>query len=263
MDYTRENSRELNELGLEFLAIVEQTEKGIEVYDRTQRQVEIVNEVVERMQPGVENLARYLLNRNSIQFRPGQRFGLDINLFNESQLGLGDLVNEGNITTIKKFGKYDSSIAWVSTYVLYTAKQGMQYLASTNNPKGYKWRRQRKEEEFPVSLNFDNLSNPDNFESGFSNGKLVSEFLSYRGNQCEIIDLAESVDIMKKYLGKLNPRTERIIRGYFGIGVKEHTLKEIGSELGISRERVRQIKAKGLKKMREILNSKNLIDLFD
>jgi len=50
-----------------------------------------------------------------------------------------------------------------------------------------------------------------------------------------------------------------VLRLFFGIGTThEHTLDEIGDKLGISRERVRQIKERALKKLRQSSKNKNL-----
>jgi RNA polymerase primary sigma factor len=63
-------------------------------------------------------------------------------------------------------------------------------------------------------------------------------------------DLSKSV---LKALETLNPREQRIIRMRFGIGEKEaHTLAEIGREFGLSRERIRQLQALALRKLRNV-----------
>ncbi|MCR4602665.1 MAG: RNA polymerase sigma factor RpoD/SigA [Prevotella sp.] len=51
-------------------------------------------------------------------------------------------------------------------------------------------------------------------------------------------------------LTKLNERERNIIRAFFGIGEQELSLDEIGSKYGLTRERVRQIKEKALRKLR-------------
>ena len=49
----------------------------------------------------------------------------------------------------------------------------------------------------------------------------------------------------------LTPREERIIRLRFGIGgEKEHTLEELGQQFQVTRERIRQIEVKAIKKLR-------------
>lgn len=65
---------------------------------------------------------------------------------------------------------------------------------------------------------------------------------------------AESKEIsgyIKKVLGTLTPKEEKVIRMRFGIGVdRDHTLEEVGRHLTITRERVRQIEAKALRKLK-------------
>ena len=65
-------------------------------------------------------------------------------------------------------------------------------------------------------------------------------------------------------LKKLPSRGQKIIIYYYGLnGEKEKNLEEIGAELGITKERVRQIKEQCLKILRsEILIDNNYSDLF-
>jgi len=61
-------------------------------------------------------------------------------------------------------------------------------------------------------------------------------------------DLAEQT---RKVLATLTPREEKILRMRFGIGEKsEHTLEEVGNDFSVTRERIRQIEAKALRKLR-------------
>jgi len=56
---------------------------------------------------------------------------------------------------------------------------------------------------------------------------------------------------IKEALATLTPREERIIRLRFGIGTKgDHTLEEVGEQFEVTRERIRQIEAKALKKLK-------------
>ena len=58
-------------------------------------------------------------------------------------------------------------------------------------------------------------------------------------------------DTMSRRLGTLTPREERVLRMRFGIGTKsEHTLQEVGDQFSVTRERVRQIEAKALRKLK-------------
>jgi RNA polymerase primary sigma factor len=59
-------------------------------------------------------------------------------------------------------------------------------------------------------------------------------------------------DEIELALGTLPPRDARVLRLYFGLeGGREHTLEEIGSMLGVTRERVRQLRDRALKRLRE------------
>ena len=61
--------------------------------------------------------------------------------------------------------------------------------------------------------------------------------------------LAEHIE---RALDTLTPRDARVVRLYFGLdGGREHTLEEIGNMLGVTRERVRQLRDRALKRLRE------------
>jgi RNA polymerase sigma factor (sigma-70 family) len=59
--------------------------------------------------------------------------------------------------------------------------------------------------------------------------------------------LTKNLARLKSKLGKLNPRTRKILKMRFGLeDGTTHTLEEVGKKFGITRERVRQIEAKNL-----------------
>ena len=59
-------------------------------------------------------------------------------------------------------------------------------------------------------------------------------------------------DTMSRVLGTLTPREERVLRMRFGIGTKsDHTLGEVGRQFSVTRERIRQIEAGALRKMKK------------
>jgi RNA polymerase primary sigma factor len=63
----------------------------------------------------------------------------------------------------------------------------------------------------------------------------------------------------KKALATLTPREEKVLRMRFGIGEKsDHTLEEVGQNFDVTRERIRQIEAKALRKLRHPSRSKKL-----
>ena len=62
-----------------------------------------------------------------------------------------------------------------------------------------------------------------------------------------------------RVLATLTPREERVLRMRFGIGMNtDHTLEEVGKQFSVTRERIRQIEAKALRKLRHPSRSKKL-----
>lgn len=63
----------------------------------------------------------------------------------------------------------------------------------------------------------------------------------------------------RKVLATLTPREEKVLRMRFGIGEKaDHTLEEVGQDFTVTRERIRQIEAKALRKLRHPTRSRKL-----
>ena len=63
----------------------------------------------------------------------------------------------------------------------------------------------------------------------------------------------------RKVLESLTPREEKVLRMRFGIGEKyDHTLEEVGQDFDVTRERIRQIEAKALRKLRHPSRSRKL-----
>jgi RNA polymerase primary sigma factor len=65
-------------------------------------------------------------------------------------------------------------------------------------------------------------------------------------------------DMTTQSLTALTAKEERVLRLRFGIGVEEHTLEEVGMQFKVTRERIRQIEAKALRKLRHPKRSKKL-----
>jgi RNA polymerase primary sigma factor len=67
-----------------------------------------------------------------------------------------------------------------------------------------------------------------------------------------------------RVLASLNPREERILRMRFGIGMNTgHTLEEVGHQFSVTRERIRQIEAKALRKLKHPSRSRELRSFLD
>jgi RNA polymerase primary sigma factor len=103
----------------------------------------------------------------------------------------------------------------------------------------------------PVSLETPILSEEKELKDVIIDEKAVSPFKTLENN--------EASNRIEQVLSSLTEREEKIIRMRFGIGVNsEHTLEEVGKFFNLTRERIRQIEIKALKKLRHPARSKML-----
>jgi RNA polymerase sigma factor (sigma-70 family) len=116
----------------------------------------------------------------------------------------------------------------------------------------------------------------------------INYVLNDKGVRTDLLDVVETVSLNRGYdladernspeeeailsklkskvthvLSSLKAREERILRMRFGIGVKSHTLEEIGNVFSIKREPIRQIEAKALRKMRHPSRSRKLVSFLN
>jgi RNA polymerase primary sigma factor len=79
------------------------------------------------------------------------------------------------------------------------------------------------------------------------------------GSPVEVVISNNLEDSTRRVLKTLTPREEKVLRMRFGIGEKsDHTLEEVGQDFEVTRERIRQIEAKALRKLRHPSRSKQL-----
>jgi RNA polymerase primary sigma factor len=80
----------------------------------------------------------------------------------------------------------------------------------------------------------------------------------------ESVILRDLVEQLNTILSTLTPKEERVIRMRFGIGERyDHTLEEVGQVFEVTRERIRQIEAKALKKLKHPARSRRLRGFAD
>ena len=71
-------------------------------------------------------------------------------------------------------------------------------------------------------------------------------------------------DTTTRVLASFTPREERIVRMRFGIGISsDHTLEQVGQQFSLTRERIRQIEAKALRKLKHPSRSRVLRSFLD
>jgi RNA polymerase primary sigma factor len=104
----------------------------------------------------------------------------------------------------------------------------------------------------PVSL-----ESPIGDEDGSSLGDFIEDKNAMLPVDAAI--LSNLREITTRVLASLTPREERVLRMRFGIGMNtDHTLEEVGQQFSVTRERIRQIEAKALRKLKHPSRSKKL-----
>lgn len=143
--------------------------------------------------------------------------------YQDQGLSMPDLINEGNIGLIKAAEKFDE-------------KRGYKFISYA-----VWWIRERilhaiaEEQRHASRQSHDTLSSPDSLVASVGQ-----------------VDESFSVEI-NNAIGTLSEREKQIIERTFGInGQPEMTLEEIGESLDLTRERVRQIREKAIRKLRAL-----------
>jgi RNA polymerase primary sigma factor len=101
------------------------------------------------------------------------------------------------------------------------------------------------------------LENPVGDDEGSQLGDFIEDKNAVQPLDAAI--LSNLREVTTRVLSTLTPREERVLRMRFGIGMNtDHTLEEVGQQFSVTRERIRQIEAKALRKLRHPSRSKKL-----
>ncbi len=209
-------------------------------------------------------------------------------------LSLGDLINEGNLGLIKAAKRFDETrgFKFISYAVWWIRQSILQALAEQSRivrlplnrigainkiGKAYsslkqEYEREPSPEELANELEMDldeisdtlKLSGKQiSMDAPFSLGEENSLLDVIENDQQPAPDnqlITESLKVeIKNVLSALPEREAEVIRLYFGIDVDySMTLEEIGEKFNLTRERVRQIKEKAIRRLRHTSKSKNL-----
>jgi len=208
-------------------------------------------------------------------------------------LSLADLINEGNVGLMKAAERFDESrgFKFISYAVWWIRQSILQALAENsrivrlpvnkaNNVNRIKRALNKFEQENERIPNINeiaerlDLSEEKVAEAMKATSKHISVDVQLReGDNVSLLDMLSSeeepstdnklvVESMreeiKKALSVLNEREKNIVMAFYGIGKEEMTFDEIAKMYGLSRERVRQIKEKAIRKLRHFTKNKGL-----
>ncbi|WP_342265456.1 RNA polymerase sigma factor RpoD/SigA [Cardinium endosymbiont of Philonthus spinipes] len=209
-------------------------------------------------------------------------------------LSLSDLINEGNLGLIKSAQRFDEkrgfkfisyAVWWIRQSILQALAEqarivrlplnrisSLSKISRTFSRLEQKYEREPTVEELAEFLEVD----PEEVRGALKvAGRHISVDAPFlQGEENSLLDVLES-DVEKKpdselmndslckeiqrALAVLTPRERDVICYYFGLNNTEIlTLEEIGARFGLTRERVRQVKEKGIKKLKAAVSSETL-----
>ncbi len=221
--------------------------------------------------------------------------------YQNHNLSLNDLINEGNIGLVKAAHKFDETRGFkFISYAVWWIRQAVMQALSENSrivkiPLSMSgtiskirraasqleqlYEREPTDEEIADALEMTTKEITGALNSA---GRQVSIDAPLNGDAegGSLLDVLENENASKvdhnlsdkeslkveieRTLRSLSPREQEVIKMTFGIGGKEQmTLQEIGEYLGLTRERVRQIKEKGIRKLRFTSRSKLLAQFLE
>ena len=172
-------------------------------------------------------------------------------------ISIGELISEGNMGLIKAVDKFDESqdVKFIS-YAVWWIRHAMLDCIKKNKMIRYV----ELDHEDGNSKTLERKLTDDEDEMISSDDVLFSNEHDERNRETN----EEQKKIVSGLLSILSPREKFVIENYYGVNNRnELTLIEIGDELKLSSERVRQIKEKGLRKLRsKVLLMNNIEDIF-
>ncbi len=101
---------------------------------------------------------------------------------------------------------------------------------------------------------------------GDSEDAYIKDFIENdkESSPADTVASSDLKDRVREVLKTLTPREEKVLKMRFGIDVaSEHTLEEVGKDFSVTRERIRQIEVKALRKLRHPSRSKRLLAFFE
>lgn len=205
-------------------------------------------------------------------------------------LSLPDLINEGNVGLIKAAEKFDETrgfkfisyaVWWIRQSILQAIAEQSRIVRLPLNQVGSVNKINRElnkfEQEHERRPSVDEIADridlpEDKIEEAMkANNRHVSMDAPFvDGEDNSLLDVLADNDIpmadktlvqesLRKEIDRaielLNDREQKVVRAFFGIGTPEMTLEEIGDKYNLTRERVRQIKEKAIRRLRH--NTKN------
>ena len=156
---------------------------------------------------------------------------------------ISDLISEGNLGLVKAIQKFDPErdVKFISYAVWWVRNSMQEFIKKRQACLNF----EKDEDTLNIPLTSNKI--PDTEDEWVERKDAM---LSDEEDEAKRELHKNQRKIVNELLGILEGREKYIVEQYYGIGCKEKNLEEIGRELGITKERVRQIKLSCLNKLR-------------
>lgn len=151
-------------------------------------------------------------------------------------LSTDDLISEGSIGLMKAADKFDPSrgkpfVTFAAPYIRKSIEEAISRVTG----------------EMPV------MSTDESLPVGSNNNFTLLNVLEDKDapKTDHILEQGTLSDELAQAIGTLNEREQAVVRKFFGVDCQRMTMAEIGEELGLKRERIRQIRDKAMRKLRK------------
>ncbi len=245
-------------------------------------------ELAQRIRKGDQDALRQLTEANL-------RFVVSVaKQYQHQGLSLPDLINEGNLGLMKAAKKFDETrgfkfisyaVWWIRQSILQALAEQSRIVRLPLNQVGSVNKIYRFFSEFQQKYNREPTTREISEELDITTKKIFQVLkaagkhmsmdapLTTDSDSNSLIDIMENEGIdpsdnyliresllqeIERALSTLPEREALIIKHFFGVNDKELSLREIGDKLGLTRERVRQLKERALRKLRKNSRSKHL-----
>ena len=208
-------------------------------------------------------------------------------------LSLPDLINEGNVGLIKAAEKFDETrgfkfisyaVWWIRQSILQAIAEQSRIVRLPLNQVGsvnkiarvlskFEQENERRPSAEEISEKLDLPVDKVDVAMNANTRHVSVDAPFAEGDDNSLLDVMVNTDSpaadrelvqeslreeIRSALKMLNHRERSIIESYYGLGTQELTLEEIGVKFGLTRERVRQIREKAIKRLRENSRNRNL-----
>lgn len=179
------------------------------------------------------------------------------NQYKNRGLSMDDLVSEGNIGMLKAATHFDGKhgkrfVTYAAPYIREAIEQAIEQQAGLyrvpRNAKDPAWEKKRSH-----PLSFDA---PIGGSNELSLGHVIPDKDATQPDNA-LEDETATAELLQ-IIDKLDARSRQVIQRFYGIGAEHRTLAETAQEMGLKRERVRQIRNQAVRKLCKLSKNKNI-----